>query len=91
MLYENETFLAMYTVPVSNEQIVSVSFSPINSLLIATSANNVYVLTTSACPETYYVDNFQCVCSPDLYSIDGACRECSFICSVCEGSTSSCT
>ena len=90
-IFENGVFQTNYTVPVTNDKVVSLSFSPTNSLLIATTSNKVYVLSTAPCPQTYHVDNFQCVCSANLYAIDGTCQECSFLCSACEGSTSSCT
>jgi hypothetical protein len=49
-IYEKDKWVTNYSLPISSEKVVSASFSPSNSLLIASDANKAYVLTSQPCP-----------------------------------------
>jgi hypothetical protein len=77
-IYTNpDVFVNTFTMPLDNEKLISLSFSPNDNLMVFTDLNNVYVLSPTPCPNTYISDNLKCIC-PDTYVEDS--NKC--ICSV---------
>jgi WD40 repeat protein len=77
-IYANpDVFVNTFTMPLDNEKLISLSFSPNDNLMVFTDLNNVYVLSPTPCPNTYISDNLKCIC-PDTYVEDN--NKC--ICSV---------